>query len=203
MSWVTGTQTETLGANSAVGPALASFTTAVAASPVTGAAFLPNNFFLPSYGIGKSLLVKASGTVSVAAAATFAVGVTANAVLGTISPANLTSGTAGVLATTGLVAQTTDATQYWELEVLITCQTTGTAATFLANGNWKVYSTATTVQTTRCSSSSANPNTTSTLGTNVTAGTTAQWYIELAAACGTSATNNTFQCYSYIVLGLN
>jgi len=198
VSWTTGTQTECLGANSTVGTALASFTTAVA-SPVTGAAYLPANFYLPSYGIGKSLWVKASGTMSVAAAATFSVAVNADATLGTAI--GIASGTAGVLATTGtLVAQTTDTSQYWDLDVLITCVTTGLSATFLSYGTFRVYSSATTIQTMRCSSSASNPNTTVTIGAS---GTTLPYYIELVASCGTSATSDTFQCYSYIVMGLN
>jgi len=200
LSWTTGTQTETLSANSTVGANLNTFTTAALASPQNGGAYLPANFFLPSYGIGKSLLVKASGVISTTSTPTMAWGVVADTTLGTIVPANLTSGTAGVLATTGLVAQATGTNMVWELDVVITCITTGTAATFLADGTVKVYTTATAIQTLRMSSSAANPNTTSTIGSG---GSTAAWYIELAAACGTSSSSNIFQAYSYIVMGLN
>jgi hypothetical protein len=169
-------------------------------SPVTGAAYLPANFFLPSYGIGKSLWVKASGVLSTTSTPTFGWAVFADSALGTASPANLTSGTAGVLATTGLITQATGTNMPWELEVVITCITTGTSATFLSDGTVKVYTASTSIQSLRMSSSASNPNTTNTIGTG---GTTAAWYIELAAACGTSSSSNSIQCYSYICMGLN
>jgi hypothetical protein len=205
MSWTTGTQTECLGANSAVGTNLNTFTTAAAASPLTGAAYLPANFFLPSYGIGKSLLVKASGVISTTGTPTMAWGVTANTTQGTCAPANLTAGTAGVLATTGLVTQATVTNVPWELEVLITCTATGPSATaaVLSSGVVKVYTASTTCQSLRMSSSASNPNTTAGFGGSAPGGTQNPFYIELAAACGTSSSSNIFQVYSYVVMGLN
>ncbi len=197
MSWTTGTQTETLGANNAVGTALTTATTATVISPPTGAAYLPANFFLPSYGIGKSLLVKASGVMTITSSS-LTLAVQASVTPGTALGSALAIGTTGVLASTGAVVQTTATNAPWEMEVLITCITTGTAATFLANGNVRVYTTSTTTQDFRIGSSSANPNTTNTIGSG---GTTAPWYIELSGYW--SVSSQSIQVYSYIVMGLN
>lgn len=197
MSWTTGTQTECLGANSVVGAALTAGTTDTVISPPTGAAYLPANFFLPSYGVGKSLLVKASGAVTITAA-NLTLAVQASVTLGTALGSSLAIGTAGILAGTGAVAGVTATNAPWELECLITCVTTGSAATFLSIGTVRIYTTSTTWQNYRIGSTLANPNTTATIGAS---GTTAPYYIELAGLWST--TSQSITCYSYTVLGLN
>ena len=197
MSWTTGTQTEALGVNSAVGSVYGTSTTCTVISPVTGAGYCPANFWLPSYGISKSLLVKAFGVLSDTATPNLSLGVVLNTTQGT-PPANLTAGTAGVLATSGTLAQGSGVTNVpWELEVVISNVTTGSSGTFLAMGTWKIYNTATTINAARVSSSTANPNTIATLSTQ------SAYYVELAALWGTNSSSNTIQCYSYTVLGLN
>lgn len=200
MSWTTGTQTETLGVNSAVGSADANSTAVAVISPVTGAGYCPANFWLPTYGISKSLLVKAFGVLSTTSTPNLTMGVIADTTQGT-PPANLTSGTSGVLATTGAVAMSSGVTNVpWELEVLISNVTTGSSGTFLAGGMLKIYNAVTTATAWgayRCTSSSANPNTAATLSTQ------SAYYIELAALWGTASSSNTIQVYDYAVLGLN
>ena len=197
LSWTTGTQTETLAVGSAVGSAYASSTSVTVISPATGAGYCPANFWLPSYGIAKSLLVKASGVLSDTSTPNLSLAVCANTTQGT-GPANLTSGTSGVLATTGTIAQASGVTNInWELDCVVTNVTTGSSGTFLAHGIVKWYTTATAIQTARISSSSANPNTAATLSTQ------SAYYIELAALWGTNSASNSIQVYSYVVLGLN
>jgi hypothetical protein len=191
MSWTTGTQTEALGANSAVGSALASSTSATAISPGTGAAYLPANFFLPTYGVSKSLYVKAFGVLGTTATPNLTVGVTANTTQGTYN-------SSGILATTGAVAQQSSVTNVaWELDVLLSCVTTGSSGTFLADGLFKIATGTTAVQAIRISSSTANPNTAVTLSTQ------AAYYLELFATWSASSSSNTIQVYNYAVLGLN
>lgn len=191
MSWTTGTQTEALGVNSANGSAYASSTTATAVSPATGAGYTPANFWLPSYGISKSLLVKAFGVLSTTGTPNLTLAISANTTQGTYN-------SSGVLATTGVVAQASTVTNVpWELEVLISNVTTGSGGTFLAGGMVKVYTASTTIQSMRISSSAANPNTSASLSTQ------SAYYIELAATWGTSSASNTLTVYDYAVIGLN
>ena len=191
MSWTTGTQTEALAASSAVGTAYASSSTATSVSPATGAGYTPANFWLPSYGVSKSLLVKAFGVFGTTSTPSLTIGITANTTQGTYN-------SSGILATTGSVAQVASGTNMpWELEVLISCVTTGASGTFLADGLFKAYDTTTALHSFRVSSSTANPNTAFTLSTQ------SAYYIELFATWSASSSSNTLQVYNYAVLGLN
>ena len=197
MSWTTGSQTEALSTNPAVGSAYNTSTTCTVINTAASATYLPANFFLPSYGIGKSLLAKAFGVVSTTSTPNLSMGIVAATSQGT-PPANLTSATSGVLATTGTLAQGSGVTNVpWDLEVLLTCSATGSAGSLLAMGMFRVYNTATTINTARCSSSTANPNTAASLATG------SAWYIELAALWGTNSSSNTITMYGFTVLGLN
>jgi len=191
MSWTTGTQTEALSASYVNGSALASSSTATAIGPTTGAAYLPANFFLPSSGVGKSLLVKAFGVLSDTATPNLTIGVTANTTQGTYN-------SSGIFATTGTLAQGSGVTNVpWDLEVLITCSAVGASGTFLADGMFRVYNTATTINTARCSSSTNNPNTALTLSTE------SAYYVELFATWSAASASNTITVYNVAVLGLN
>lgn len=197
MSFTTGTQTEALSVNPAVGSAYANSTSVTVISTAASAGFLPANFFLPSYGIAKGLLVRASGVLSVTGTPNLTMAVLANSTQNS-PPANLTSGTSGVLATTGTLAQGSGVTTVpWDLEVLLSCSAVGSAGTILAMGMLRVYNTATTINTARCSSSTANPNTAASLSTQTA------YYIELGALWGTASSSNTITTYGYTVLGLN
>jgi hypothetical protein len=192
MSWTTGTQTEALGANNAVGSSFASFTAAQFIGPsASGSGYLPANFFLPSTGVGKSLLVKAFGVVGTTATPNITFGMTFNTAQGTYNGS-------GIVATTGAVAGPTSGSNMpWEFDLIITCSATGAAGTFLADGALKIYPTGTTVQNLRCSSSAANPNTALSLTTE------SAYYLELFAAFSASSASNNIQCYDVVVLGLN
>jgi len=192
MSWTTGTQTEALSANAAVGSAYNTFTSAQYIGPdPTASAYLPANFFLPSYGKSKSLYVKAFGVIGTTSTPNFTMAVTANTTQGTYN-------SSGVLATTGAVAMQSSITNAaWELDVVISCVTTGSSGSFLADGLFKIATGTTAVQAIRCSSSSANPNTAATLSTE------SAYYVELAGTFSASNASNTVQVYQIAVLGLN
>jgi hypothetical protein len=191
MSWTTGTQTEALSVSAANGSALANSTTPTLISPAGASAYLPANFFLPTYGTAKGLLVKAFGVLSTTSTPNLTLEVLANTTQGTRN-------SSGILATTGTLAQGSAVSNVpWELEVLISCSATGSSGTFLAEGMWKIYNTATTINTARCSSSAANPNTALTLSTQ------SAYYLELFGTWGSASSSDTITCYGYTVLGLN
>ena len=191
MSWTTGTQTEALAANTAVGSAQNTFTSARAVGPASGAGYLPANFFLPSNGAGKALLVKAYGVLSTTGTPTLALGVSLNTTQGTYN-------SGGVLAVTAATTMGSSVTNVpWELEVLATCVSTGASGTFLAYGFWKMYPTSSTITSVVCASSTANPN------TAVSISTESAYYAEISAAWGTSSASNTLTVYQTTVIGLN
>lgn len=191
MSWTTGTQTEALAASNAVGTAYASSTTPTSVSPATGAAYVPANFFLPSYGAAKSILLKAYGVLSTTSTPNLTLGVTANTTQGTYNGS-------GILATTGAVAmQSAVSNVAWDLELLITCVAAGATGTFLAFGRLNIATGTTAVQSIRCSSSAANPNTAVTLSTQ------SAYYLEVFATWGTSSASNTLTVDQIATLGLN
>ena len=198
MSWTTGTQTESLSVSNVNGTADANSSAVAIITPAEGAAYCPANFWLPTYGASKGLLVKAHGVLGTTGTPNLTLAVVANTTQGT-GPANLTSGTSGVLATTGAVAQASTVTNVpWDLEVLISCVSTGSSGSFLAEGIIRVYTASTTIQSMRISSSTANPNTGATLSTQ------SAYYIELAALWGTASASNTIQVYApHTVIGLN
>lgn len=195
MSWTTGTQTEALSANTAVGTSFNTFTSAQYIGPsATAAAYLPANFYLPSYGVGKTLLVKAFGVLGTTSTPNLTIGVSANTTQGTYN-------SSGVLATTAANAMSSGVSNVpWELDVLITCVSTGSGGTFLSDGMFKVYNaitSATAWGAYRCSSSTANPNTAYSLSTETA------YYLEVFATWGTSSASNLIQVYNVAVLGIN
>jgi hypothetical protein len=189
VSFTTGTNTEAIGSASANSSAFTGTSAAAVILP-TGAGFLPANFWLPSYGIGKSLLVKAYGVLSTTTGTNaLTLGLSANTNQGTYN-------SGGIFATTGAVNQTASLSNVpWDLEVIITCSGAGSSGTFLADGVMHVYPTTSTLLASRCSSSAANPNTALTLTTETA------YYIELFALWG--ASSNSLTVYSMITLGLN
>jgi len=192
MSWTTGTQTEALAANTAVGSSFASFSSAQYVGPsASGSGYLPANFFSPTLGVGKSLLIKAFGVLGTTSTPNVTVGISLNTGQGTYNGS-------GILATTGAIAGPASGSNMpWELDVIATCTGTGASGTILADGALKLYPTTTTVQNLRCSSSTANPNTALTISTE------SAYYVELFAAFSASSASNNIQCYDIVVLGLN
>jgi hypothetical protein len=189
MSWTTGTQTEALSANTVVSTAFTG-TSAAAVQMASGAGYCPANFWLPSYGAAKSLLVKAFGVLSTTTGTNaLTLGVTGNTTQGTYN-------SSAIFAATAAVNQTASLTNVpWDLEVLLTEVTGGSSGTFLADGIMRVYPTTSSLLASRCSSSTANPN------TAVTISTQSAYFIELYALWG--AASNSLTVYNYTVLGLN
>lgn len=195
MSWTTGTQTEALSANQAVGNNFNNFTSAQYIGPDPSAsAYLPANFFLPAYGKSKSIYVKAFGILGTTSTPNLTVGLSGNTTQGTYN-------SSAIFATTGAVAMSSGVTTVpWELDVIITCSATGSSGAFLSDGMFKVYNAVTTATAWggyRCSSSTANPN------TAVTISTESAYYLELFATWGSGSSSNLIQCYNIAVLGLN
>lgn len=189
MSWLTGTQAEVIGSSSAVGSAYANSSVATTVSPASGAAFLPANFFLPSYGNGRRLYVKAFGVLSTTATPNLTVGVTLNTTQGAYNAS-------GILATSAATAQASGATNsLWELDIMISCVTSGSSGSALATGRFAIAGT--TTGAARVSSSAANPNTAFTFNTQ------SAYYLEMFATWGTASASNTLTVYDYCVLGLN
>lgn len=193
MSFTTGTQTECLGANSAVGTALASSSAVALITPPSAAGFLPANFFLPSYGPAKSIRVKAAGVLGTTGTPNLTIEVLANSTLASRN-------SSGILATTAATAQASSVTNVpWDLECTISCVTTGTTATLLSFGMFRVYTATTAVQGIRLSSSTANPNT----AYSLTGGSVGAYYVELSGLWSAASASNTIQVYTYTVEGLN
>jgi hypothetical protein len=191
LSWLTGTQTEALSVADVNGTQLVSSSAAALVSPAEGAAYTPANFWLPSYGPSKGLLVKAYGVIGVTATPNITIQIAADTTQGSASGQT-------IIATTGTVAAPAAGSNMpWALEVLITCVTTGGSGTFLADGNFTAWPTTTTVYNARCSSSSANPNTAATLSTQNA------FFWEMWATFSASSASNNLQVYGWTVLGLN
>ena len=194
MSWTTGTQTEALSANTAVGTSFNTFTSAQYIGPSsTGSGYLPANFFLPNTGVGKTLNVKAFGYYACTATPTLVLGITANTTQGTYN-------SSGIFAQTPAMTLASGVTGWWSLDCLITCTATGSSGTFLASGAVILYSavtSATAWNSGRLTSSTANPNTALTLSTEVA------YYVELFATYSSSSASNLVQVYNVAVLGLN
>lgn len=191
MSWTTGTQTEALGASSANGAAYNTSTTPTLINTAASDAYLPANFWLPTYGVSKAVLVKAYGVLSTTSTPNLTLELLANTTQGTRN-------SSGIVATTGAVAQASSVTNVlWELEAYLSCAATGATGTILAVGVVKVYTASTTLQSMRFSSSTNNPNTALTLSTQ------SAYYLELFATWGTNSASNSIQCYAFTALGLN
>lgn len=192
MSWTTGTQTEALSSNWFNGSAAASFTAAQCIGSVAGAAYLPANFFQTTYGIGKSIFAKFFGVMSCTATPTFSMGVSANSTQGTYNGS-------AVVAVTPLtsVLPASGTNMPWELEVIIACSNAGASGTLLADGKFRLDSTATAPYHYRVSSSTANPNTALTISTE------SAYYLEVFGTFSASNAGNSMTVYNGFVLGLN
>ncbi len=189
MSWLTGTQAEVVSSSSAVGSAYANSTVATAVSPASGAAFLPANFFLPSYSTAKRVWVHAYGVLSTTGTPNLTVGLTLNTTQGTYN-------SGGIIATSAATGQASGASNaLWELDVMISCVAAGSSGSALAAGAFSFPTT--TTGAARVSSSAANPNTAFTFNTQ------SAYYLEMFATWGTASASNTLQVYDYCVLGLN
>lgn len=189
MSFTTGTQTEVVGVNTAVGSSFASFTSAQYIGAPSGAGYLPANFVNLSRGAGTSLLIKANGTISTTGTPTFVMAVTANTTQGTYN-------SSGILATTTAITQgSAESAVPWELDVIITCTATGASGSWLSDGMWKIYPTGTSLIAARIANSTPN--------TPLTLSTESAYYIELAGTFSASSASNAVQVDNVLVFGLN
>lgn len=191
MSFTTATQTEALSASSANGTAYNTSTTPTLINTAASSAYLPANFWLPSYGPAKAILVKAFGVLSTTSTPNLTMELLANTTQGTRN-------SSGVVAATAATAQASGVTNVmWDLEVYLSCATTGATGTILAVGSFNVQTATTATQKIRMTSSTANPNTALTLSTQ------SAYYLELFATWGTNSASNSLTCYGYTALGLN
>jgi hypothetical protein len=189
MTWLTGTQTEVLAVSTAVGSSYNTFTSAQYIGIPSGAGYLPANTALASYGTGKSINVKAVGTISTTGTPTFTMAVTANTTQGSYN-------SGAILATTTTVTQGSgESAVPWELDVTFTCTATGSSGTWLSDGMWKIYPTGTTLIAARIANSTPN--------TPLTLNTQSAYYIELAGTWSASSSSNAVQVNKVIVTGLN
>jgi hypothetical protein len=189
MTWTTGTQTEALAANVAVGSAFNTFTAAQYVGATSAAAYLPSNLASLSRGAGTSFLYKAYGIISTTGTPNVTFAISANTTQGTYN-------SGGVLATTPATATGSGlANVVFDLECLITIVSTGGSGTWLSFGKVVLYEAATTPRMLRLSSSVANPNTAVTLSTE------SAYYLELAATWSASSASNNIQLYQAAVLG--
>lgn len=195
MSFLTGTQYETVSTQSGAGSPLAGNASAGTAAVISknpgGAAYLVANFFPPSTGATKALKVTARGILSTTATpqTLAALGVYANTTQGTPGTALAPSNGGSAIS----IASLTNA--FWALDCDINCTVTGTSGTWLAMGFLTIMP------------SSGNAATTWTVGstTPVTLSTESAYYLELAATwtnANTSA-SSTITCEQFAVYGVN
>ena len=121
----------------------------------------------------------------------FTIGVSANTTQGTYNG----SGVLAVSPTTAMPSSVTNVP--WEMDVTITCASTGAAGSFLSGGMWKLYPTTSTITALRVSSGTANPNPAYTLSTETA------YYLELFGAWGTNNAANSISVYNVVVHGDN
>lgn len=198
MSFLTGTNCETIYASTVAGAAKASFTTEVAINDTATMgvqAHLPPDFWLPqNYGsVGKGIRIVARGIVSSTATPTFQWSVRAGAAASTTAAILL--GTAALTTNSGI------SNVPWELEgdvILKTMGAAGANSTVTAVGRLLCtgFSTATAPYYAAWGGG-ATPGTATTLDTSITN------YINFNIVCGTNNASNSIQLQQLLVFGLN
>lgn len=191
MSFLTGTQFESINNQAGPGSALTASTaaTVISKSP-GGAAYLPAGFFPSTAGVGKRLFIEAYGIISTVSSSqgTLKIGLYANTTQGTVGSNNL--------GDTGAVTPTASASNwFWKWEARATMLTTGSSATWQVVGSWFMY--------TAANGTLSAPNGSGVGSTTaVTLSTQAAYYLELVATWGTNNANS-ITCYDYAVYGTN
>jgi hypothetical protein len=159
-----------------------------ASAPV---ATIPGNFFgsVPN-GVGRSLLLRAEGTIANTAAATFALALGLDTTPGTI---------ANSITVMTATAPTAAITAPFHLEALFTCQAVGTSGgmTLQVNGFYEMEATA-----------SGGTGSASRLGCGFSASltgllATTQYYVELFGTWSASSASNTTSLQQMHLWGLN
>lgn len=204
MSFVTGTNVETLYASTAVGASLNTFTTEALLNTTAtmGAQYhLQPDFWLPNpKSAGQGIAIVAFGTLASTGSPTYTLSVRGGAA-GNVSAA--TTVWAGTSAMTTIAGATT---AVWKLEAYCILKTLGAAGTgtstlfstgyvdsdgLLGTGDHRVAGGLTTAGTL------VAPGTVATLDTSITN------YINLTVACSASSASNIFALTSLQIFGLN
>lgn len=195
MSFLTGTQYETISAQVGAGSALVgnsgAGTAAVISKSPGGAAFLPANFFRPSASGTSGIKVTAKGILSTTATpqTLAALGVYADATQGTVGTALGPSNGGSAISITSLT------NVFWSYDADIVCTATGASGTWLVMGLLTIMP------------ASNNAATTYTVGstTAVTLSTESAYYLEMAATWTNASTSasSTITCELFNVYGIN
>lgn len=194
MSFYTGTVTELL-YSLPVAVTKNTYTTEACMSALAASApvaAIPAQFFgsVPN-GVGRALLLKASGTIATTAAATFALALGLDSAAGT--KAN------GVTCFT-TVAPTAAVTAQWDLEAIYTCQAVGQSGglTVQVNGRYQQSTVAT-----GAALQSAAPWTAMFAGNLTGLLASNQYFVELFGTWSASAAGNTTTLQQMLLFGLN
>ena len=202
MSFLTGTNVETIYASTAVGASLNTFTTEALLNTTATMgvqAHIPPDFWLPNQNaVGRGIKIVARGTLASTATPTYTVTIRGG-VAGNIT-------TAPILAGTGAVATISGATtSQWELEVecfLKTIAAAGGNSTIFSVGRFDSNGLSGTANLSvagglTTAGTLVAPGTITTLDTSVTN------YINVTVACSASSASNIFALQSLQVYGLN
>jgi hypothetical protein len=196
MSFLTGTNVETIYASTAAGASLNTFTTEALLNTTATMgvqAQLPPSFWLPNQNmVGRGIKVLARGTLAATATPTYTVTVRGGAA-GNITTAPILGGTAAMTTVSGAT------TCAWELEfdmIMKTPPTTGATATVTSVGRFFCLGLATTANNSMYGAA-ATPGTLAVLDTSIIN------FINVNVACSASSASNIFALQQLLVFGLN
>jgi hypothetical protein len=194
MSWQSGTVTDCIYANIATGTAKASFTSEVAINDTTGmgpVAMIQPNFFLPVYGIGKTLHIVARGILSSTGTPTYTFSLRLGAAASTTA--------AIVLGSAALTTGSGVSNQPWEFQGDITMRALGAAGAnstvqgtglFTSPGLAAPYTYA-------LYGGAASPGTVATVDTSIAN------YFNFNVTCSASSASNTITLQHLIIIARN
>lgn len=202
MSWLTGTNVETIYASTAVGASLNTFTTEAQLN-TTGTmgaqAHLPPDFWLPNQrSVGQGIKIVARGTLAATGTPTYTITIRGGAA-GNVTTAPILAGTTTMATVSGAT------TCAWELEVDCILKVLGAAganSTLCSVG--RVFSAG--LATTANNTVIGGLTTAGTLvvaGTITTLDTSITNYINVNVACSASSGSNIFALQQLLISGLN
>jgi hypothetical protein len=196
MSFLTGTNVETIYVSNVSGASLNTFTTEALLNTTATMgvqAQLPPSFWFPNQNsIGRGIKVVARGTLAATATPTYTFTVRGGAA-GNITTAPVLGGTTTMITVSGAT------TCAWEAEfdlVMKTNTTTGANAVVTSTGRFFCAGLATTANN-MIWGAAASPGTLSVLNTEITN------FINVNVACSASSASNIFALHSLSVFGLN
>jgi len=196
MSFLTGTNVETIYASNVAGATLATFTTEAQLNTTATMgvqASLPPSFWLPNQtSVGRGIRVVARGILAATATPTYTFTVRGGAA-GNITTAPILGGTAALTTVSGAT------TCAWELEFDMIMKTMGAAganSTVTSVGRVFCAGLATTANN-MVYGAAASPGTLAVLDTSITN------FINVNVACSASSASNTISLQQLLVFGLN